>query len=248
MHGLTSVESLSRRFDAFHENHEGPGVNTLQLSPFYQQRVDNCILVVKRHLDNNNEYKAWHWYASMLKAFVRELGPDVPVTPFPGTGSLTETMSLLPQKLVKGTITAIIADCAVNPRSTDAINRYDSCLSLLQALVPDAAHQLPPFEEIVSVHQTPVQQEPAAPKRISDEKLARRLARVAADDIRVYNPDLIMQGIVEHSIFELLHEEIEVYRKEFNSRVTPEIAASNIFDFALVDVLINRAYKGRNTI
>jgi hypothetical protein len=87
-----------------------------------------------------------------------------------------------------------------------------------------------------------------APERISDEKLARRLARVAADDIRIYNPELIMRGIVEHNIFELLHEHIEEARKEFNKRVTPEIVASNIFDFALIDVLIHRAYKNKRDV
>jgi hypothetical protein len=78
---------------------------------------------------------------------------------------------------------------------------------------------------------------------ISDEKRAMRAARVYMDDIGQYYPKLVEQGIKEHNIFELMHEHIEEARLDFNKRVSPEIAASKIFDYAIVDVLIKRAYK-----
>ena len=78
-----------------------------------------------------------------------------------------------------------------------------------------------------------------------DEVKARRLARVMMDNVEQYNPELVKRGIEEGTIFELLHDQIEEARTEFNMRVTPELAASKLFDYALVDVLVKRAYKHR---
>jgi hypothetical protein len=77
---------------------------------------------------------------------------------------------------------------------------------------------------------------------IEDEVRARRVARAIVDNVEQYNPELVKKGLKESTIFELLHDQIEEARVEFNSRVTPDIAASKIFDYALVDVLIKRAY------
>lgn len=78
---------------------------------------------------------------------------------------------------------------------------------------------------------------------ISDKTRANRLARVIADNIEQYNPALVKKGILEETIFDLLHDQIEEGRNEFNSRVVQEFAESKMFDYALVDVLIKRAYK-----
>ena len=78
---------------------------------------------------------------------------------------------------------------------------------------------------------------------ITDEAKATRAARVYMDDIGQYYPKLVEQGIKEHNIFDLVHEHIEEARVDFNKRVSPEIAASKIFDYAIVDVLIKRAYR-----
>jgi hypothetical protein len=77
---------------------------------------------------------------------------------------------------------------------------------------------------------------------ISDEKRANRLARVMMDNIEQYYPELVEKGINEHNIFDLVHDHIEESRIEFNKRVTPEVAATKIFDYAIVDVLIKRAW------
>lgn len=78
---------------------------------------------------------------------------------------------------------------------------------------------------------------------IDNPEIARRAARAIVSDIAIYNREKVEQGIREDSIFELLAEEIEEGRTHFNERVVPELAATNIFDLALVDVLIKRAGK-----
>jgi hypothetical protein len=71
----------------------------------------------------------------------------------------------------------------------------------------------------------------------------KRLARAIMSDVAIYNREKVEEGIKNDNIFELLAEEIAEGRQHFNSRVSPEIAASNLFDLAIVDVLIKRAGK-----
>lgn len=78
---------------------------------------------------------------------------------------------------------------------------------------------------------------------ITDETRTKRLARVMMDNLGQYEEKLVKQGINEGTIFDLLDAHIEEAREEFNKRVAPVIAASKIFDYAIVDVLIKRAYK-----
>jgi hypothetical protein len=72
---------------------------------------------------------------------------------------------------------------------------------------------------------------------------ARRLARAIISDVAIYNRDKVEEGIKNDNIFEVLTEELEEGRQHFNSRVSPELGTSNIFDIAVVDVLIKRAGK-----
>jgi len=76
---------------------------------------------------------------------------------------------------------------------------------------------------------------------IDNPEIARRAARAIVSDIAIYNREKVEKGIKEDSIFEILAEEIEEGRTHFNERVTPELAATNIYDLALVDVLIKRS-------
>lgn len=71
----------------------------------------------------------------------------------------------------------------------------------------------------------------------------RRLARAIISDVAIYNREKVEEGIKNDNIFELLAEELAEGREHFNSRVSPEVAASNLFDLAIVDVLIKRAGK-----
>jgi hypothetical protein len=66
--------------------------------------------------------------------------------------------------------------------------------------------------------------------------------------VALYNREKVETGIKNDNIFELLYDEIEEGRQHFISRVNPQLAASNIFDIAIVDVLIKRAGKIESTI
>jgi hypothetical protein len=78
---------------------------------------------------------------------------------------------------------------------------------------------------------------------IDNPDQAKRLARAIISDVAIYNREKVESGIKDDSIFELLADEIAEGRQHFVSRVTPELAGSNIFEIALVDVLIKRAGK-----
>ena len=78
---------------------------------------------------------------------------------------------------------------------------------------------------------------------IENPDLARRAARAIVSDVAIYNREKVEEGIKNDSIFEIMAAEIDEGRIHFNERVTPEIAASNIYDIAVVDVLIKRAGK-----
>jgi hypothetical protein len=73
---------------------------------------------------------------------------------------------------------------------------------------------------------------------IDSSKRARQLARAIASDLTLYHEAKILDGIANDSLFEVMSEEIEEGRELFKSRVTPDIYGQNIYDRALVDVLV----------
>ena len=73
---------------------------------------------------------------------------------------------------------------------------------------------------------------------IDSSKRARQLARAIASDLTLYHEAKILDGIANDSLFDVMSEEIEEGRELFKSRVTPEIYAQNIYERALVDVLV----------
>ena len=77
---------------------------------------------------------------------------------------------------------------------------------------------------------------------------ARRLARAIMSDVALYNQEKVTEGIKSDRIFEILADELEEGRQHFVSRVSPELAATNIYELAVVDVLIKRAGKIESTI
>jgi hypothetical protein len=77
---------------------------------------------------------------------------------------------------------------------------------------------------------------------------AMRLARAIISDIAIYNREKVESGIRNDSIFELLSEELDEGRKHFDSRVTPELLTRNIYETAIVDVLIKRSGKIESSI
>ncbi len=83
---------------------------------------------------------------------------------------------------------------------------------------------------------------------IDNPDQARRLARAIISDVAIYNREKVEEGIRNDNIFEVLTEELNEGREHFNSRVAPPLAASNLFDLAVVDVLIKRAGKIESSI
>ncbi|MBU5615281.1 hypothetical protein [Geomonas azotofigens] len=83
---------------------------------------------------------------------------------------------------------------------------------------------------------------------IENQDQARRLARAIVSDVALYNREKVEQGIKDDNIFELLSDQLAEGREHFQSRVSQELAQSNIFDIAVVDVLIKRAGKIESNI
>lgn len=83
---------------------------------------------------------------------------------------------------------------------------------------------------------------------IDNPEQARRLARAIISDVAIYNREKVEKGIKNDNIFDLLLDELDEGRQHYKSRVTPELAQSNIFEIAVVDVLIKRAGKIESAI
>jgi hypothetical protein len=73
---------------------------------------------------------------------------------------------------------------------------------------------------------------------IDNPQRARQLARAIASDLTLYHEAKILDGITNDTLFDVMKEEIEEGRALFKSRVTSEIYGQNIYDRAIVDVLI----------
>ncbi len=73
---------------------------------------------------------------------------------------------------------------------------------------------------------------------IDKSKRARQLARAIASDLTLYHEAKILDGIENDALFDVMADEIQEGRDLFKSRVTPEIYEENIYDRAIVDVLV----------
>lgn len=73
---------------------------------------------------------------------------------------------------------------------------------------------------------------------IDNPQRARQLARAIASDLTLYHEAKILDGITNDSLFDVMRDEIEEGRALFKSRVTPDVFQQNIYDRAIVDVLI----------
>ena len=73
---------------------------------------------------------------------------------------------------------------------------------------------------------------------IDKPERARQLARAIASDLSLYHEKKLIEGIEKDTLFDVMRDEIDEGRALFKSRVTPEIFSQNIYDRALVDVLM----------
>jgi hypothetical protein len=76
------------------------------------------------------------------------------------------------------------------------------------------------------------------PTLIDNPQRARQLARAIASDLTLYHEGKIIEGITNDTLFEVMKDEIEEGRALYRSRVTDDVYAQNIYDRAIVDVLI----------
>ncbi len=74
--------------------------------------------------------------------------------------------------------------------------------------------------------------------KIDNPKRARQLARAIASDLTLYHEAKILEGLANDTLFEVMAEEIQEGRDLFQNRVLPEIYEQNIYDRAVVDVLV----------
>ncbi len=76
---------------------------------------------------------------------------------------------------------------------------------------------------------------------ITDEKTARRKARVAISDVASYNEAKIEQGFEEDNLFELLEDEINEAKEHYVSIVDPELEKRcNFFNLAIADIIFKQ--------
>ncbi|ABL00791.1 hypothetical protein [Pelobacter propionicus] len=83
---------------------------------------------------------------------------------------------------------------------------------------------------------------------IDNPEQAKRLARAIISDVAIYNKEKVESGIKNDDIFETLQEQLEEGRQHFFSRVSSDLKPEQIFDLAVVDVLIKRAGKIESSI
>lgn len=73
---------------------------------------------------------------------------------------------------------------------------------------------------------------------IDKPERARQLARAIASDLTLYHEGKILEGLTRDTLFDVMRDEIEEGRTLYKSRVTAEIYGLNIYDRALVDVML----------
>jgi hypothetical protein len=78
------------------------------------------------------------------------------------------------------------------------------------------------------------------PPIIDKPERARQFARAIASDLAMYNEAKLVAGIQNDNLFEAMKDEIEEGRQHFRSRVTSEISSTNLFERALVDILLKQ--------
>jgi hypothetical protein len=67
---------------------------------------------------------------------------------------------------------------------------------------------------------------------------ARQLARAIASDLTLYHEKEIVEGIENDTLFSVMQPHIEEGRALFKTRVTPDLFEQNIYDRAVVDVML----------
>ena len=73
---------------------------------------------------------------------------------------------------------------------------------------------------------------------IETAEAARRLARAISSDLALYNEDKITEGVQSDTLFEVMAADIQEGRDLFEGRVSPELYSLNLYDRAIIDLLV----------
>ena len=73
---------------------------------------------------------------------------------------------------------------------------------------------------------------------IETEEAERRLARAISSDLALYNEDKIAEGVRNDNLFDVMADEVQEGRDLYQSRVAPELLARNLYDRAIIDLLV----------
>jgi hypothetical protein len=67
---------------------------------------------------------------------------------------------------------------------------------------------------------------------------ARQWARAIASDLALYNDEKITQSLEHDNLFEAMEDEIQEGRQHYLQRLAPDLQGLNLYERALVDVMI----------
>ncbi|MBW2190047.1 MAG: hypothetical protein JRG93_10755, partial [Deltaproteobacteria bacterium] len=70
------------------------------------------------------------------------------------------------------------------------------------------------------------------------EEAARRLARAISSDLALYNEDKVAEGVQNDNLFEVMADEVQEGRDLYRSRVAPALLPRNLYDRAIIDLLV----------
>ena len=73
---------------------------------------------------------------------------------------------------------------------------------------------------------------------IETAEAARRLARAISSDLALYNEDKIAEGVRNDNLFDVMAGEVQEGRDLYQSRVAPELLPRNLYDRAIIDLLV----------
>ena len=73
---------------------------------------------------------------------------------------------------------------------------------------------------------------------IETQEAARRLARAISSDLALYNEDKIAEGVRNDTLFDVMADEIQEGLDLYQSRVAPELLGRNLYDTAIIDLLV----------
>lgn len=76
---------------------------------------------------------------------------------------------------------------------------------------------------------------------ITDEKTARRKARVALSDVASYNEAKILKGFQDDNLFDVIEDELNEAKEHYISIVDPELERRcNFFNLAIADIIFKQ--------